>query len=738
MDLFRSSEDAEARASKAQQIAIQQLLFLKISEDVEELERILRVSKGDVMRAANILLESQQWARKLVPCEHVQSTNTQVNKEAPSSTKNWNHKAARKKGSGPLDRAFSEETVGFCERDVLSALSATTECNTKSRVNVYKRFFYNYYALRANGVPRRDAMVGRTKDLPTKKQAKRAAKKDFCKGKHPQGSAWAVIVAGAEGETSNMFNIGAVFDLCVQRMGREHVIVVANVQETHDKLKRAATTGVPAFSELLRPFPNVPGNLERSMARLRRFEAANASILAGGGADYDYERASTESVMRVLTGRPLKAGDKVIPADEKVRSVFFCLAGHGGSFRSVRRNGHQLATIRCDLCKRPHTPRVTRAQNKASTHWLDWQTEDCNGTYIASEGQVDAKERLFSSTKAKLNYARSHMQSAEDDRTLAEEDAVITPFGPGTILSVSSKGPRYNSVLPTTFGAKCWTRCRYTVRLHPQGGHKPGKGGGHNNPCWRLLAILRAFPLLSGGREIPGGVARALFELLGGCGSLCEWVRVCGVRVESGALVLSRARREWMCLSCGPRREDHYHSSLKTREWAFGLPHASPASYYGHVSWRYAYARTPTTLLFWQQLFEGFHSIRNHNPSCRVLCLTEACFSGGAMKFMDDRALCYWRHLETWPLFFVATASEAATSVVGMMNIFIDCVKAARGKAVTIGALVERAHRTFSSFFSKAFNQSDIRAYNQTGKIQISFAKRSGVDREDVSMWFGK
>lgn len=87
------------------------------------------------MRAANILLESRQWARKSVSCARI----TQVNNEAPRSTNNSNHKAARKKGSGPLDRALSEETVGFCERDVLSALDATTECNTKSRVNVYKR-----------------------------------------------------------------------------------------------------------------------------------------------------------------------------------------------------------------------------------------------------------------------------------------------------------------------------------------------------------------------------------------------------------------------------------------------------------------------------------------------------------------------------------------------------------------------------------------------------------------------
>lgn len=53
-------------------------------------------------------------------------------------------------------------------------------------------------------------------------------------------------------------------------------------------------------------------------------------------------------------------------------------------------------------------------------------------------------------------------------------------------------------------------------------------------------------------------------------------------------------------------------------------------------------------LLLWQHIFAGFHEIRQHSPQCRILSLTESCYSGGCIKFMDNRALRYYRELETW------------------------------------------------------------------------------------------
>ena len=78
------------------------------------------------------------------------------------------------------------------------------------------------------------------------------------------------------------------------------------------------------------------------------------------------------------------------------------------------------------------------------------------------------------------------------------------------------------------------------------------------------------------------------------------------------------------------------------------MPHAAPLEIYGPVAWRHSAMNHPTHLLVWQQIFAGLHSIRASAPQCRVLALTEACFSGGAMKFMDDERLSYWNNLESW------------------------------------------------------------------------------------------
>jgi hypothetical protein len=98
-------------------------------------------------------------------------------------------------------------------------------------------------------------------------------------------------------------------------------------------------------------------------------------------------------------------------------------------------------------------------------------------------------------------------------------------------------------------------------------------------------------------------------------------------------------RRDAMCLAVGSRQENHYHSSIKTREWMFELPHSSPLDIYRFVSWRYSgfSERRVRKFLFWQQLFQALYSIRYTQPDCHILGLTEACFSGGAIKFVKVR-----------------------------------------------------------------------------------------------------
>lgn len=44
--------------------------------------------------------------------------------------------------------------------------------------------------------------------------------------------------------------------------------------------------------------------------------------------------------------------------------------------------------------------------------------------------------------------------------------------------------------------------------------------------------------------------------------------------------------------------------------------------------------------------FAGTNAIRSHSPECRLLVLTEACYSGGGIKFMDSTKFLYKCALE--------------------------------------------------------------------------------------------
>jgi hypothetical protein len=123
-----------------------------------------------------------------------------------------------------------------------------------------------------------------------------------------------------------------VFDCCVEQLGRDHVILIANVEEIRQKHRRAALTGVPTFSD---QFSNAE-NKRKNAERLKQFETKFRGVLDSGGADYDFEDACAETVMKVLGGEQIRPGCKVIPRTN-VRNLFFCLSGHGGSAASLPR-----------------------------------------------------------------------------------------------------------------------------------------------------------------------------------------------------------------------------------------------------------------------------------------------------------------------------------------------------------------------------------------------------------------
>ena len=54
-----------------------------------------------------------------------------------------------------------------------------------------------------------------------------------------EGTSWAVIVAGDEANQYDLFNLEVVFEMCVKKLGREKVILIANVDEIYQRRKNA-------------------------------------------------------------------------------------------------------------------------------------------------------------------------------------------------------------------------------------------------------------------------------------------------------------------------------------------------------------------------------------------------------------------------------------------------------------------------------------------------------------------
>jgi hypothetical protein len=145
--------------------------------------------------------------------------------------------------------------------------------------------------------------------------------------------------------------------------------------------------------------------------------------------------------------------------------------------------------------------------------------------------------------------------------------------------------------------------------------------------------------------------------------------------------------------------------------------------------------------LFWQQLFQSLHSIRNTQPNCRILGLTEACFSGGAIKFVKDEAISFFNRLEKWPIFLIATAGEAQTSFSGFMTRFLHHAKQATEQA-SDGTTLLQTFLQASEEYSNVLRRVPSRVGAQRAAIfgcadiNHSYSGSSGVENVPIAHWF--
>merc|ERR1711871_1786888 len=102
--------------------------------------------------------------------------------------------------------------------------------------------------------------------------------------------------------------IGKAYEQCASRIGRERVIVIAQLNETLQWLEEAAETGMPMWCNGI----SVEESASRWTGKLQETQDACAVLIADGGADYDGAACHPRTVIDVLMGNP-RAGGRVVP-----------------------------------------------------------------------------------------------------------------------------------------------------------------------------------------------------------------------------------------------------------------------------------------------------------------------------------------------------------------------------------------------------------------------------------------
>eukprot|EP01062_Namystynia_karyoxenos_P018532 TRINITY_DN16913_c0_g1_i1.p1 TRINITY_DN16913_c0_g1~~TRINITY_DN16913_c0_g1_i1.p1 ORF type:complete len:490 (+),score=113.03 TRINITY_DN16913_c0_g1_i1:72-1472(+) len=222
-----------------------------------------------------------------------------------------------------------------------------------------------------------------------------------------EGDAWAVlIVGGTPGETfgndkrpwpdpgqqvSFLHTLGDVYARLSQRLGHDRIIVIAGLQFVLGWLDDAAARGYPDSPPEHRERcakhykADTPEGAAKRSAEYReraaRVRHSCAQLLDRGGADYDMDRVTPDAVLAVLSGVPLRPGDRVLP--RSARSVFLWVTTHGGhqavstgAQPSDKEDAYDgLGPVEmdpqlrpCDVCGRPHELRAGQDHDEVYDH----------------------------------------------------------------------------------------------------------------------------------------------------------------------------------------------------------------------------------------------------------------------------------------------------------------------------------------------------------------------------------
>ena len=165
----------------------------------------------------------------------------------------------------------------------------------------------------------------------------------------------------------SMEHVGVAFDsLRAAGVPRDRIIVIAQIEERREWLRRAIASGEPRCTSAAADGLDddekaaIEASREIYTRKLVALEDCCGGIIREGGADYDADAVNPETVFNVLTAAlndaPSPATGPIVPRD--CQGIALMIYSHGCSHETAPLDGEYyrnlLTTIPCDVCGKPH------------------------------------------------------------------------------------------------------------------------------------------------------------------------------------------------------------------------------------------------------------------------------------------------------------------------------------------------------------------------------------------------
>eukprot|EP01043_Picozoa_sp_COSAG02_P058822 COSAG02_NODE_7387_length_3038_cov_1.543042_1_plen_585_part_00 len=231
----------------------------------------------------------------------------------------------------------------------------------------------------------------------------------------------------------SMEHVGAAFDsLRAAGVPRDRIIVIAQVEERREWLRRAIASGKPrctsAAADGQEADDETAADASRRIYRrkLAALEELCGGIIREGGADYDGDAVNPETVFNVLTGalkdEPHSQSGPIVPRD--CQGIALMVYSHGCSHETAPLDGEYyrnlLTTTPCDACGKPHPP----AAEASATTQLDHE----HVSLCTNEWYVHLPHNAPSAAQATVAANESAETSAETGAATVVQPEIVAAY----------------------------------------------------------------------------------------------------------------------------------------------------------------------------------------------------------------------------------------------------------------------------------------------------------------------